>query len=222
MADDEISTKRCPKCKRDLPRDAFGRDKRTPTGLICYCRECTKVINADKRIRYAETIALHQKAFRDTHKAEIHERNQQYYAENRERLVAAEAARREGSREQRRAYDCIRWADQSSGRKERHAVWRAQNPEVVANSKRSYRARKKGAVGKHTQADIDTIMEMQKGKCAYCRTAIRKKYAVDHIVALTKGGTNWPTNLQLVCTPCNSRKRNKDAIDFSQQLGRLL
>jgi len=32
--------KRCPKCGIEKPRSEFGRDQRTKTGLLCYCRDC--------------------------------------------------------------------------------------------------------------------------------------------------------------------------------------
>lgn len=34
-------TKHCPKCGRDLPRDAFNKKARSSDGLQAYCRECT-------------------------------------------------------------------------------------------------------------------------------------------------------------------------------------
>ena len=34
--------KTCPQCERRLPSAAFHKDRRTPTGLRCYCKECTK------------------------------------------------------------------------------------------------------------------------------------------------------------------------------------
>ena len=34
-------TKRCPKCGRDLPREAFNKRTLSPDGLQPYCLECT-------------------------------------------------------------------------------------------------------------------------------------------------------------------------------------
>lgn len=45
---------------------------------------------------------------------------------------------------------------------------------------------------------------------------------VDHIKALARGGSNWPSNLQLTCGPCNNRKRAIDPIEFARRNGRLI
>ncbi|WP_062212696.1 hypothetical protein [Aureimonas sp. AU12] len=37
--------KRCPKCERSLALYAFNKDKSLPSGLACWCRECTKAKN---------------------------------------------------------------------------------------------------------------------------------------------------------------------------------
>lgn len=70
----------------------------------------------------------------------------------------------------------------------------------------SYRARKFNAPGKYNIDDVNALIEKQNGCCVYCKTDISKKRAVDHIIPLTKGGTNWPNNIQLLCKSCNSRK----------------
>jgi 5-methylcytosine-specific restriction endonuclease McrA len=63
---------------------------------------------------------------------------------------------------------------------------------------------------------------MQKYKCAYCAKKLGTAYDVDHIVPLSKGGSNWPANLQLTCGTCNNRKHAKDALAFARELGKLL
>lgn len=69
---------------------------------------------------------------------------------------------------------------------------------------------------------INRLMNLQRGKCAVCRCDIAKKFHLDHINPLSRGGPNVPSNTQLLCQPCNNSKYNKDPIEFMQSRGRLL
>lgn len=71
------------------------------------------------------------------------------------------------------------------------------------------RARERNAQGEFTAKDICELMEKQNGCCNHCGHNIRHKYHIDHIVPLVNGGSNFPTNLQLLCPTCNTRKGSR-------------
>ena len=51
--------------------------------------------------------------------------------------------------------------------------------------------------------------------CQLCgNTKNDERLEVDHIVPRSKGGTNDPSNLQVLCAPCNRGKSNRDDTDF--------
>lgn len=106
---------------------------------------------------------------------------------------------------------------------ERAKRYREEHPDRVSfNNSRRY-ALRRGAEGDYGPDDIDKIRRQQRGRCAVCRNKMAAEIeSIDHITPLSKGGTNWPKNLQLVCRPCNSRKHDKDPIEFMQQNGLLL
>lgn len=89
---------------------------------------------------------------------------------------------------------------------------------------RTRRSRKLGNEGVHKPEDITEILKRQKFKCAECGVSVKdkKNRHVDHIMPLALGGSNWPTNLQILCPPCNLSKSAKHPIDFAQRKGRLL
>lgn len=95
--------------------------------------------------------------------------------------------------------------------------WRINNPDKVREQWRNRSARERNAEGTHTAADIRALVEMQNGLCKYCRKPLTK-FHVDHIVALAKGGSNWPSNLCLACPSCNLKKRTKDADEFLKEI----
>lgn len=66
-------------------------------------------------------------------------------------------------------------------------------------------------------------MKLQHGKCPVCHANLKKTgYDMDHIIAITKGGPNIDSNIQLLCPKCNGSKSDKDPIVFMQQKGFLL
>lgn len=83
-------------------------------------------------------------------------------------------------------------------------------------------AKRRGTEGKFTRNDILYKLEKQRFKCIGCGKNISKKYHVDHIIPLAKGGTNWPNNIQCLCPPCNLSKSAKDPIVWAQENWRLL
>lgn len=101
--------------------------------------------------------------------------------------------------------------------------WRERNP----NKNREYvagrRARKLLAQGEYTAQDVARILTLQKFCCAECRADTRRVgFHVDHIVPLAKGGSNNPSNLQILCPSCNSKKGAKDPYEWARLNGRLV
>ena len=152
-----------------------------------------------------------------------------YYAENREKLKAAAAARLEENRSAINKKERERYA------KANH--WREKNPEqnrkavqkyLAANreKRRIYehnrRARKRQAGGEITPGLSERLFGMQKGMCPCCRLPLGADYHMDHIVPLALGGSNDDSNFQLLRSTCNLTKNAKHPIDFMQSRGFLL
>ena len=77
-------------------------------------------------------------------------------------------------------------------------------------------------VGKVSKNIKDILYRLQKGRCGVCRVTLFKKFEIDHIIPLIKGGEHADRNLQLLCPPCNRYKAAKDPVDFMQERGYLL
>lgn len=110
----------------------------------------------------------------------------------------------------------------------RAAKWKLLNPDRATELNRTHdrnrRARKREAEGHHTADDIVRLLERQNFKCSECRASIREKTNrhVDHIIPLSRGGSNWPSNLQMLCAKCNLHKAARDPFEFANLKGRLL
>jgi 5-methylcytosine-specific restriction endonuclease McrA len=100
--------------------------------------------------------------------------------------------------------------------------WRKENPEASRAIKQRRRAREREAEGSFTADELKALFKKQAGKCVYCTVALGKGYHADHIVPLMRGGSNWISNIQLLCRSCNSKKWAIDPIVFAKRRGRLL
>ncbi len=117
----------------------------------------------------------------ESRKAELVAYNAQYYTRNRVKRIA-----------------------------EIHEYQR-RHPEVKVKYRHRYRARKHNALGSHTYEDLVAIFVKQEGACFYCRLQLpaMKDGHFDHVVPLSRGGSDDPNNLVFSCAPCNWSKHAK-------------
>jgi 5-methylcytosine-specific restriction endonuclease McrA len=77
--------------------------------------------------------------------------------------------------------------------------------ETVLANNAARRVRELGAKGSHTPQQWEARCEYYGNKCVDCGSPDITK---DHRVPLSKGGTDWASNLIPRCKSCNSRKRD--------------
>jgi 5-methylcytosine-specific restriction endonuclease McrA len=71
---------------------------------------------------------------------------------------------------------------------------------------RRYLARKFNAKGYTTRVQLKARWDYYGHKCWICKLTASE---TDHVIPLSKGGSNWPANLRPICKQCNVRKGNK-------------
>lgn len=79
---------------------------------------------------------------------------------------------------------------------------------------RNRRARMQNAEGKFSHKQWEEIKKKYDYRCAICGkkepfNQYRKMLTIDHIIPLSKGGTNYIDNIQPLCFICNSVKKDK-------------
>lgn len=73
----------------------------------------------------------------------------------------------------------------------------------------AYYARRYGGTGVITNEHLVGLHKWQDHCCFYCRRPLDAKETIEHIVPLSRGGSNNPWNVSLVCGDCNNAKNNK-------------
>lgn len=222
----DIPLKRCSKCGTEYPEtpEYFHRDAKSKTGLSYRCKKCVKKAGAEwyaanrehvreRGRRYyqanRERILERDRAYYYAHPGQWIERNRRYAAANPEKVKLWKAKYRETHREELRqkGRDYVRATREQ--REIARKKWRQNNPEQARAEIIRYRARKRQAPGTHTGEDIRAQYQAQRGRCWWCGNLLNGTYHVDHLIPLSRGGSNAPENIVLACPSCNMSKNNK-------------
>lgn len=181
--------KPCTKCGVVKSYEEFYRRSAARDGYASSCKKCMRdcaVLVRDKRREYRH----------------------RYYEMNRTKSHADSRSWALRNMEKMRSYA------RRSYRKHRdvHLLatkrWRTNNPEKARLIYVRRRAVESKAKGSYMLEDWIARVVMFKGKCAYCSRYV-VRLTVDHVVPLSKGGSNNISNIVPACSECNQRKKDK-------------
>lgn len=190
-----ITYKSCNKCGESKPLSAEYFFKRTTSkdGFRSECKSCKSQQN---------------KKYHQSHKVERKIRDSQ----NRELLNAKAREYRQENLEKSRNYERNRdRAEHYEKRKIFYRTTEGRERRRLWNINRRCRER---SGGKILKSEWNKLKEQYDYKCLSCLTHESvKKLTIDHIVAISKGGSNTIDNIQPLCLPCNMAKGVK-TIDY--------
>jgi hypothetical protein len=112
-------------------------------------------------------------------------------------------------KEHRAKYSAKYRHEHSEHRSEIYKLWAKANPEKVNENLWKRRARKMNAEGSHTSEDIRRQYQNQGGLCWWCGKDVGDTYHADHVVPLSRGGSDNASNIVISCPSCNQSKHSK-------------
>jgi 5-methylcytosine-specific restriction endonuclease McrA len=131
------------------------------------------------------------------------------YVKNRDKLIAWHREYHRNHKEQEADYRRKYIEANREKMRERRRLRQLRNPEEKRIHVRLRRKRIAIAQGHHTPADVKRQYEAQRGKCYYCGCELNGTYQTDHVIPISRGGSDSMENIVVACASCNLSKGNK-------------
>jgi 5-methylcytosine-specific restriction endonuclease McrA len=194
--------KRCTKCGQEKAATLeFFLPEPRYSSLTARCRVCDRQACNDRHA-----------ANRETRNAKARET----LAANRDQINARRRAARAENPELREAdrLRCLTYAAQNRpAAAARSREWAANNRDRIDLNIARRQERLAAAGPGYTDQDVKAKLASQKGCCAYCGGVLQLSgkgmFHVDHVVPISKGGRNDPSNICCACDSCNRRKHDR-------------
>lgn len=182
---ESIQQKPCGRCHESKPFSEYCKNKTRFDGLQLWCKACGREKAKEYYHKHLE------KSREKSRKA-----RRVWYAKHPE-LV----------RQQRRAA----YAANPLPEYRRSKDWQKRNPDRVRQNRRARKLRKKQAIGSFTFVEWTDLCNKYGNKCLACGK--EKKLTADHVVPLSRGGSNAIENIQPLCAYANCKKHTS-TIDY--------
>ena len=203
----------CSCCGNTLPLSDFGKRSNSVDGLLGYCKTCAK----QKRDKYYESENNKQKArdrvqrYRDKNREDINiKRRQQYRDDEEVRRKNSESCKKyvqthqEEVAQKKREYRLSRLDFFLNYNRQYYKThqdyfyeWRQSEAGRLSNI-RAHEKRRcllENAEGDFTTKDVLNALSFFDNRCAYTGKPLVLCYHLDHVIALSKGGTNYIWNI---------------------------
>ncbi|HMV38581.1 MAG TPA: HNH endonuclease [Plasticicumulans sp.] len=212
--------KRCSKCGKEHPRTSeyFKPAKAYRDGFHGWCRDCWRAYgraydkgekrkeqrNQKRQERYHSDPEYRQKQQQRT--KDRYEADPDY----REKMIALQHERY--AVPEIRDHILQRASERTAdGRYRERDRQRSRDPKRQQDRKTYHhkrRAWKLGSETSFTRAEWDALCERYDHRCLCCGE--QKPLTPDHVIPLSRGGSNGIENIQPLCRSCNSRKGTKE------------
>lgn len=226
LPQDDTPHKRCYACTKSFPATLvfFSRNKSKKDGFADACKICDSARRKAYHDAHEEQENERRKLFRETHKEHVSEQKKRDRETHKEQIAAYKREYQQGEnyktyqkRYHQEHLDQVHEQQRQQYQEQREQriahqrqYLRTEKGRLVDKAHRHKRkAQKRASEGFYTAQQLQEQFQRQKGKCYYCKAKFGKIYHVDHVVPLSKGGTNEINNIVLACPTCNMRKAGR-------------
>jgi len=178
-------TRQCTKCGVEKPLTEFNLHPLGKDGRNSQCRTC-------------------KAAYSSQYDQERHEERQEYMRQYQE-----------GHRDERTAYHRQHRQEHPEVHTAANKRYQENHPEVHRAAVRRRRARELNAEGEYTTEEFTALCEYMGWQCTYCGYKLTPETAhADHMIPLSRGGSDYLDNITPACKSCNSKKHDKTTEEY--------
>jgi len=193
--------------------------------------KCRKEINGRNKNKWAknnkEKLKKSRKNWESNNKEKIKQKSREYYHKNKEKHYENSKRRIEKNKEKyllKARENCKKHPEYNrrQSRKwyhnnkekvlEKQKRWRAKNKDHVNMLNHLRREKERTAKGFKNKIENFRNRMQEIGECIFCGT--KEKLTIEHLIPLSKGGTNEIHNLFPSCKRCNSSKHTSDWLEW--------
>jgi 5-methylcytosine-specific restriction endonuclease McrA len=196
-------TKTCSVCGITKSSDEFHKSTGRPDGLHPKCKMCRNPQEKNWRDVHPKNVQTRNRKWRSAHVDQARAATRKHYAKNRPSMLLRAKAyalahpdKQQASTQRRMANGYFR-------------KWRLANPGKVRDYARRYRALKRNSPGEFTEEQFRRLCAFYGNVCVKC--GLGGVLEPDHVVPISKGGSNDIGNIQPLCRNCNRTKSDKTA-----------
>ncbi len=199
------NNKECLICKETKEFEHFHVRKASPDGYHYWCKDCRKIKIKGYYPKEKYRIEGYQKEYREKNREMLSIKKKKYYIDNRVEKLAKRKEHYHNNKEK-----CL-LSDKISKRKHKDSVRETKRKYRHANMEKIqlYHTMRRTS-GSYVYAEIQSLKVYQQNKCFYCECDISVKYTIEHVIPISKKGTNNIENIVLACKSCNCSKQERN------------
>lgn len=205
-------TKTCTACGVDKALDEFYAHPSGLYGKTNHCKPCKRSYDRQRYEANKAARLAQMKDWRDANPDRVVELRHQYAASQGRTYSPRVEKTPEERRAAKLAYAAQYREENRDLTRERIARWGRRNRDKVRDYSMRRRARLLSAEGDHSHEDWLHMLRIWGFACAYCDSGDR--LTKDHVVPLSRGGSNSIGNIVPACLSCNSSKRDRLLIEW--------
>ena len=189
----------CSKCSQEKPLtiEYFQKSSRNKFGFLCVCKDCSKKRDNEYYDKNKIKALEYKKQWHIDNKSKVDESKRKWRENNKEKSLAIHKKYRETHKEENKIV---------------HNKYKETHKEVYNINEQKRRAKRNLLECSLTKEQWENTKKQFDNKCCYCGK--KSPLAMEHFVALSKGGEYTSNNIIPCCKSCNSSKSNKDFFEW--------